>query len=76
MVLAKLELENASSIGLLATQGKRLRPERGKDLSPDPGLSPTPSPMFLQGATLTLTGAQRKIIFKIMAERRREAMPT
>ena len=76
MVLAKLELENASSIRLLATQGKRLRPERGKDLSPDPGLSPTPSPMFLQGATLTLTGTQRKIIFKIMTERWREAMPT
>ena len=30
MLLIKLDLERASSIGLLVTQEKRLRPERGK----------------------------------------------
>lgn len=71
MLLAKLELENTSSIGLSVTQGKGLRPEREETFAQTQAC---PQLMVLQGAPLTLVEAQRKIIF-IQTERWREAMP-
>lgn len=56
----KLELERASSVGLLVTQTKGLRPRKGMGLSRDLALSPTPSQKFFHGAIPCLVEALRK----------------